>query len=451
MFTMYISPKKHPIIKPCNQKSNSGSFRITVLTLVLLLTCSFSLSSPLQAVTSPQLRLRFSDISPLGSVLLNDEAGKPLITLNPDQQLIPASLIKIVTALAAIELLGTEFRFQTEFYTDQKGNLAIKGWGDPFLISEEIQVITRSLKKMGLASIRQIQMDTSAFSSDIEIPGTGSSLNPYDALNGSLVVNFNTLYLGKTRGGVVYSAEDHTPLTPLALQKGKLIKNGTKERINLAESRSESLDYVGQLFSAFLAQSNISIQKKDIGKKSIERDWNLLLRHRNTRDLPFILKGLMKYSNNFIANQIFLVMGAEKLGYPASMTKSRAVLKDYLKHKWHFDMLKTVFYEASGISRKNQMSARQLMDVLESFRPYFELLPSKNGVRIKSGTLTGVYNYAGYLETENGLRPFVIITNQEGNHRDSILALLRKLSDSLKIETYQAVFKETQKERKLLL
>lgn len=381
------------------------------------------------AVTVDAIAEKINALTPTGSVLLNDEEGKPLFAHNPQQTLVPASIIKIVTALAAYDILGKDFRFKTEFFLDDDNNLAIKGWGDPFLISEEIEVTASILAKTLPSPINRIYADLSSFDSNLSIPGRSTTLNPYDALNGALVVNFNSLFIGKTRDGRVYSAEKATPITPLAIKKGSLIKTGTEERINLTDQPEESLQYAGELFSAFLQGEGIDCLQDKVGRTVVDDSWRLIHRHFNSRSLDFIFSGLMKYSNNYIANQVFLVLGAEKLGYPASPDKSRKVFKDYLTAKWQFDPLKVKLEEASGISRNNRMSGQQMMTVLESFRPYSHLLADKNGTRLKSGTLTGVYNYAGYISTTKGLRPFVIITNQKTNRRDGILRLLQQIDN----------------------
>lgn len=368
-------------------------------------------------------------IDPACAVALNDESGKRIIAYNPDKLMIPASIVKIVIAQAAYDLLGKDFRFKTEFYTDQNYRLAIKGWGDPFLISEEINLISEQPQIKRLAVISEILLDSSTFSSDVQIPGTSNSLNPYDALNGALVVNFNTIFVGKTHSGAVYSAEEPTPLTSLAIEKANSIPPGKKERINLTGNPAESLAYVGQLFSEFFMAADIPVTSRKLTRTIVkEKDWQLIYRHHSSRSLKFIFEGLMKYSNNFIANQIFLVIGAEKMGYPASLSKSRKVLQTYLKNKWGFANADMVMDEASGISRKNRMTAGQMMTILETFRENSGLLSGKNNLKIKSGTLTGVYNYAGYIQTESGLRPFVIITENAVNHRDKLLKLLTQFT-----------------------
>ena len=82
--------------------------------------------------------------------------------------------------------------------------------------------------------------------------------------------------------------------------------------------------------------------------------------------------------------------------------------------------------EGSGLDRAQLSTGIGMLRILEIFKPHAELLPNVNGVYRKSGTLTGVYNYAGYIPRSDGLYPFVILTNQSANNRDEILQVLRQ-------------------------
>lgn len=402
--------------------------KLLISTLKLILIWSFFLPICC-AVQREDIERQIIQLSDDGCVILNDEEGKPLFSHNPDKVLIPASLVKFVTVIAGFELLGESYRFKTQFFSNNLDELGIRGYGDPFLISEEIKLIVGILREKDITKINGLVLDRSAFSPDIRIPGTSGSLNPYDALNGALVVNFNTINIEKKRNGHVLSAEKETPLTALAIKKSTLIKKGTKERINLTKSTKESLQYVGELFLKFIEMSGIEITEKTQPGEISENNWRMVYQHYNTRSLDEIFTGLMKYSNNYIANQVFLVIGAEKRGYPANLQKSQGEFKKFLTKKWGTSFDSVIIEEASGISPANRMTGRQMATVLESFRPYAKLLVEKKGFRIKSGTLTGVYNYGGYFESESGIRPFVIMTNQAKNNRNKILNLLIKLNE----------------------
>ena len=359
-----------------------------------------------------------------GSVMLNDESGNPLISINPDKLFVPASIIKVLTSMIALDFLGKEYRFRTECYTNSRSDLIIKGYGDPFFVSDEIRLFAEKLKESGVTEINTIVLDHSYFSSDLSIPGISQTSNPYDALNGALVVNFNTVNIIKEASGKVASAEEETPITPLAVEKGKDIAAGTKTRINLSANRSDCSRYAGELLQAIFREKGIAIMEDDIGEATINTSKKPAFVYENSRKLPEVLTGLLKYSNNFIANQIFLEIGARRSGSPATMQKSRAVFEQYIHSTLGIPENELVMVEGSGISRSTMVTGRVMISIMERFRPHAGLLTPKNGHPVKSGTLKGVHNYAGYITTGKGLRPFVIMLNQEKNHRDIIMKLL---------------------------
>ncbi|MBN1757613.1 MAG: D-alanyl-D-alanine carboxypeptidase [Chitinispirillaceae bacterium] len=359
-----------------------------------------------------------------GSIMLNDENGAVLVAVNPDTRYIPASIIKILTATIALDLLGPDFRFKTECYTNCKSCLVVKGFGDPYLISDELRNLARGLRGKGLVRIDRISLDHTFFSDDLTIPGISKTSNPYDALNGALVVNFNTVNVGKDASGTVFSAEEETPLTPLAIEKAASLPRGTKQRINLSSQRADCNRYAGELLLTIFREQGVVVTGNTISEATADSSRSPFYTHYNSRPLQEVLRGLLKYSNNFIANQIFLAIGAQQEGAPATMLKSKAVFEKYIRTKLHIPETELVMAEGSGISRDDRVTGNAMISIMERFRPHAALLTPKNGHPLKSGTLNGVNNYAGYIKTEKGLRPFVIMLNQEHGNRDTILKLL---------------------------
>jgi len=360
-----------------------------------------------------------------GSVILTSETGERLVAINADRTFVPASIIKILTAMIAVDVLGSDFRFSTGFYTNAQGDLAVKGFGDPMLVSDEIRIIAQELKKGGVGRINRIMLDHSYFADDLAIPGLSKTSNPYDAVNGALVVNFNTIHVKKEMSGKVVSAEAETPLTSLALAKAAAISLGKADRINLSANKDDCNRYAGELFSAIFREQGIQIAHDLIGETAVDAAWQLRYLHRNSRALTDVLRGLLEYSNNFIANQVFLAapVASDKTA-PASMQKSRVLFESYIRTRLNVAANKLVMVEGSGISRGNRMTGNVMISILERFKPHADLLTPKEGHPVKSGTLNGVYNYAGYIKTERGLRSFVIMLNQQKNHRDAIFSLL---------------------------
>jgi serine-type D-Ala-D-Ala carboxypeptidase/endopeptidase (penicillin-binding protein 4) len=375
---------------------------------------------------------RLRQLAGNGCVMLNDEQGQPLLVHHSESVMVPASIIKIHTALATLHLLGPEYRFRTDFRLDPHGYLVIKGWGDPFLLSNEIRRIADSIKALGHTRFKGLQLDTTAFAENISIPGLSGSKNPYDAINGALIVNFNTVNVGRNKNGAIHSAEPETPLTALAVGKAQDLPNGSQQRISFSGSRRESLQYVTELFTAVFEEKGIEITSPSWAETTTDPSWPLIYRHHSSVPLETILSGLQQYSNNTIANQLFLVTGAEILGYPATLAKSRQVFQSFFRDRFDPLLPDGWLDEASGISRCNRMTGQWMIAILEAFRPHSGLLPKRNGILVKSGTLTGVYNYAGYFITPDGLRPFVILLNQPDNTRDTLLELLAAYSRQIR-------------------
>jgi len=135
----------------------------------------------------------------------------------------------------------------------------------------------------------------------------------------------------------------------------------------------------------------------------------------------------MLYSNNFIANQLFFALGTRKDGYPATWEKSRQAMAGYLQKKYNLSAKEIKILEGSGLSRKNRVSPQAMMQLLDSFKPYAKFLPQEDGRLLKSGTLQGVYCYAGYFRENEGLDSFVLLLNQDKNNRDRVLEALERI------------------------
>jgi len=147
-----------------------------------------------------------------------------------------------------------------------------------------------------------------------------------------------------------------------------------------------------------------------------------------------IVQKLLKYSNNFMANQLLLTMGARVFGEPATLEKGIRVLelflKQNLKQTLNWESIK--IHEGSGLSRENLISPNQMLTILIQFMPYYSFLKNKNKDYYKTGTLLGVRTRAGYLlDRNNRLYPYVIMVNQKNKGYEAILRNLMRRVDEL--------------------
>jgi len=355
--------------------------------------------------------------------------GKYILTHNLHNTYMPASIIKIATAMAALDILDPSFRFETAFYRDSQNNLFIKGYGDPFLVSEEVAIIIRKLKELGWTEINDIYLDNTAFNLERSAEGSGLSDNPYDAKNSALAVNFNTVNIRIHETGRVVSAEEQTPTLQLMAKLAAGYKPGV-HRINISKEKINGdiiiNRYIGELIRAFQKQENIG-GAGIIAPRKAPADLEPFYIHRSSKTLEDIIGSLLLYSNNFIANQLFLVLGATKLGYPATWEKSIQVMSGILQNKFHLSQNEIKIVEGSGLSRKNRVSPHAMIQLLDAFKPYAELLPHDEGRLLKSGTLKGIYSYAGYFVENERLDSFVLLLNQGKNNRDRVLEVLERM------------------------
>ena len=356
------------------------------------------------------------------AVMVASPDGVPLVEINTERLLIPASILKVLTALAAIDTLGAEYRFPTDFYSDSRNNLIIKGYGDPLLISERLETICKTLAGY-IQRVEGLLLDNTYFNRPILIPGRGSSTEPYDAPNGALCVNFNTVAFRRKDGRWV-SDEPQTPLLPAVIPK--IVASGlTSGRITLAADSQEALQYTGELFRYFLKKHGVAV-RGGIGKASVDPDKHRRVwRYLSETGLLEVVAKLLEFSNNFIANQLLLSMGAHVYGPPATVEKGVRVLNAYYRNRLNIQGGSIV--EASGISRQNRVSARDMMTVLERFAPYAELMRHTDRQYYKTGHLKGVRSRVGYLSSDRGdPYRFVVMINTPGKSTDGIMRTIER-------------------------
>lgn len=364
-------------------------------------------ASPLSWTTQLQ-----NTLSNNGSFLLEDQTGKTVMAIHADDPLIPASILKLATTACAMLNLGMDFRFQTGFYFASDHTLYVKGFGDPAITSEELDAIAHTLVQHGARQVARIILDGSYFTPGISIDGQSSSANPYDALNSALLVNFNTINVHKSKSGAVESAEPQTPLTAMTLELAKNLKPGT-QRINISRTPEPAMLYVGHLLKAFLEGAGAQVGTS-ISLGHVPTSLAPLYMHRSSRSLERDIRDLLEHSNNLMTNQLFLTMGAEKYGAPATVEKGQRVMQDCMQEKFGWRGFRIV--EGSGLSRLNQVTAAQMMRLVHFFEKHIDLLPNKEPPFIaKTGTLNGVSTLAGFFTTPaRKLYRFVLILNQPG-------------------------------------
>lgn len=419
--------KLRSIPTPASFLLEPSHFLMSHLFLVFILNSIFLWSISFFATAGNDLSFlddRFTQ-SAETSLLVESEAGVELVSKQPDKLLTPASTTKLVTAYLALQHWGENHRFQTHFFVSRKTIqsaaenlpvLVIKGFGDPFLVSEEIQKMAAKvvslLKKDGISKIQGIQLDTSYYQNNLKLPGSGGSNNPYDAIPSALTANFNSLYI-QNINGKLQSAESQTPLTETAKSFAKQLEESKKNklRVNTGLLSKTGERNFAELFKHFLETAGLQVGGQ-VEWAKVDSEDILLYKHANSKTLAEIIRPMMKYSTNFIANQLAINLSVEAFSAPATAEKVALFYQQKLHDELHWEQ--AYLEDGAGLSRHNKMNARHLLAMLELFKPWKYLLPEvAEQIYAKSGSLIGVSNLAGFIVKDEQWLPFVLMMSQK--------------------------------------
>ncbi len=396
-------------------------------------------------------------------------AERPLLAAGAERAMNPASVIKLVTTYAALELLGPAFQWVTEAYAAGAlsegvlvGDLVLKGRGDPKLTLENFWLLLRSLRSRGLREIRgDLVLDRTYFAANDHDPARFDEqpTRPYNTGPDALLVNFKAVRLtfvpdSDTRL-VRILAEPALPqvqiVNRLALVNGpcgdwasrlKVDAQGGSAATRLTFSgryaascgereRSYSVlphaHYVLGLFRELWRELGGTFTGT-VRDGAVGVDARLIAAVESPA-LAQVVRDMNKFSNNVMARQLFLTLGAEGAGEPATPEKADRVIREWLAGKG-LTVPELILENGSGLSRIERISARNLgLLLLSSFRsPVMpELIASlplvavdgtmkkrlsdadvAGQAHIKTGSLTGVRSIAGYVLDAQGRRLVVV-------------------------------------------
>ncbi len=408
----------------------------------------------------------------VGLKVISLSYGETLVALNAEQQFIPASNVKLFTAAAALEKLHPDYTFLTQLLTEGKrkeetleGNLYVKGFGDPLLVSEELWIMAEELWNTGIRIVEgDIVGDDSFFAGPERGTGWSDPTSPraYNAKSGALSLNFNTIAVqispGHRTGAPVQIAlsppTSYISLTNRAKTTAGRATALTVERIALKNGDrivvsgilgveaspqtfyrniSHPALFTTTVLREFLERYGIRIRGK-VREGETPPHASLVVTHRS-KPLSQILLGLNKFSNNFIAEQILKTLGAEEKGPPGSFEKGLIVVEETLATLGLARGTYTL-KDGSGLSRFNRITPSQMVSLLETMYHRFsggaeyiaslaimgvdgsvadrlQQTPAQRRMRVKTGSLSGVNALSGYVETVEGeILAFALFMNQ---------------------------------------
>jgi D-alanyl-D-alanine carboxypeptidase/D-alanyl-D-alanine-endopeptidase (penicillin-binding protein 4) len=394
------------------------------------------------------------------------EGGPARVAHRIDASVNPASVAKLVTTYAALDLLGPTFTWTTPVYFDGpvrqgvlEGNLVIKGQGDPKLVIERLWLLLRRVRALGVHTIQgDIVLDRSAFVLPPHDPAAfdGQPLRPYNASPDALLVNFKAVTLTLTPEGSQARVRAEPALAgvqwpatvPLAnaAECGDWITALAADFHDPAHVRfagrfpracGEQVWQIAFPDAAGYAARAVGAMWAEVGGRlrGEVRDGTVPAGlppafEFTSPPLAEVVRDVNKFSNNVMAQQVFLTLSLQQRG-TGSFEASREVLRNWWRER--FGGEPPVTGNGSGLSRNESITARQLGQLLQAawVSPLMpDLVASLPALgldgtlrrqqqnvglaHLKTGSLNEVSGVAGYVHGAQGRR-YVLVAI--ANHR----------------------------------
>ena len=339
---------------------------------------------------------------PLEAVSLyavNLEKNQLLLDVNSKEPRNPASVMKLVTTLSALEILGPNFHWKTEIsYRGQLkestlfGDLIVKGFGDPSLTLEQFWILLNKIRSRGIQKIKgNVIIDRSFFDIPYHNPSEfdGKPFRPYNLGPDAFLVNFNSIKVTivpdkKNKNIKIYSMPTFKnikiknklkwstrscwswPDTPKLVKENVVFEGLYSSKCGVKQRYYSMLSpdlYTAEIFKKIWKQLGGSIEGQILNGIKNSSD-SFLLDHRSF-PLTHILRTLNKHSNNVTARHIFLTLAYEQNnGKSVSTEKARAKISTWLK-SIGLSPSEIIVENGSGLSRISRISAYQIGMILQ--------------------------------------------------------------------------------------
>ncbi len=409
------------------------------------------------------------------SVFVQDlDSGEVILSWNDQVARNPGSTIKLLTTLVALDILGPAHTWNTDVFVmgdveDGRldGDLLLKGYGDPFLVTERVWQLLRQIRQMGIREINgDLHIDDSYFYLPDYDPAAfdRQPLRAYNVAPNALLMNFKVVRYwfepehdtDSVRVWLDPPLENLDVQNELSLSAGSCrgYQRGITISANEAIDRMTfsgkfpsgcevyAMDRTALSHNEFVYGLFISLWRESGGE--FFGGWENVIAPDDLEptmsfpSLPLadVITRINKYSNNVMARQLLFTLSSEVLGAPGTEDGGREVIANWIEDVG-LDLDGLVLENGAGLSRAARMTAAGMGALLEfawrqPYMPEFASslsLAGKDGTlrrrfddasldgiaHLKTGSLDDVVAIAGYLQARSGRR-FAVVTMQ--NHED---------------------------------
>jgi D-alanyl-D-alanine carboxypeptidase/D-alanyl-D-alanine-endopeptidase (penicillin-binding protein 4) len=405
--------------------------------------------------------------SAVSVAVIDLNAGRIVLSQNPDTPRSPASTIKVVTTFAALDQLGPVYTWHTRALIRGEirdgvldGDLVLQGGGDPYMTLERWWSFVQELRARGLKAIHgDIVIDDTAFSLPPEDPGEfdGRPNRTYNVVPNALMVNFQSIEFRVVPDAGSRRVDVFATPAPANLVIDNHVRfaagrcGGASGRVDF-QVASEGWDRVvfsgawsphcaERSFTRVLLQpatyafgTFLALWRQSGGEfsgvlrvRAAPADAQPLLSF-DSLSLGEIVRLTNKFSSNLMARELLLTMGAEHSGSPATLENGAAAIDEWSRARG-LDLQGMDIDNGSGLSRRTRISALQMAGILSAayhsrYAPEFlASLPlagmdgtlrsrmkstPQGAVRLKTGHIDSVSAVAGYVTTAAG-KSYVLV------------------------------------------
>lgn len=445
-----------------------------ILFLVFLFFSAEALANALPLAVQGALNKRQIPHDTLSVSVVDLGSGERVVDFRSAEPRNPASTMKLLTTLAALDLLGPTYQWKTEMYAigdidagQLDGDLLIKGYGDPFLVTERVWQMLRELRGRGVNEIGgDLIIDDSWFDVGAYDPGAFDQqpLRAYNVAPNALLMNFKVLRYWFTpnleKNGVDVRVDP--PLQNLTVNNKLSLRNsscrGFQRGVAVNNNRTaDQVTFEGRfptgcrryamdrtalshnqfaygLFASLWHESG-GLFDGNLTLASAPADAEPLLTF-DSLPLRDVIARVNKHSNNVMARHLLYTIGAELAGPPGTEAAGRAVIDAWLDSN-KLNSCDIYLDNGAGLSRNARLCADAMTAMLgfawrQPYMPEFVSSMALSGLdgtlrrrfkgsplighaHLKTGSLDHVAAIAGYLQARSGRR-FAVVALQ--NHQD---------------------------------
>lgn len=443
---------------------------LLAIILPALAVCESVLPPGVQA----SLNLRKAPDESLSIYIEDLDTGEPLLTWNEEVPRNPASVAKLLPTLVALDVLGPAYTWKTEVYLVGElndgvldGDLLLKGYGDPWLVTERVWQLLREVRQRGVRRITgDLLVDDSYFDVPFHDPAEfdREPLRAYNVAPNALLMNFKVVryYFEPDRNSATVDIRVDPPLENLRVENKLRVVPGRCRgyQRGITITPNHAVDHMvmsGEFPSGCdsyemgrtvlshnqFAYGLFKIIWEESGGEFSGSYWNVIKPEHATPFFVFsswpladVITKVNKHSNNVMARQLLLTLGAEEFAVPGTAEGGRLVVAKWLQDR-QLDPTELMLDNGAGLSRQSRISAEILGEILRyawksPFMPEFLSSLSLSGLdgtlarrfrddpltgkaHLKTGRLDHVAAIAGYLQARSGTR-YTVVALQ--NHAD---------------------------------